>query len=105
MDGGSDDGTYGQARGLGARACLSFHGRARQMNLGAALARGGLLLFLHADTVLPPGWDQEVRRLLADSGVALGCFRFALDQTSPGAALVERMVDLCTRRLGLPYGD
>lgn len=105
VDGGSGDGTFETAQALGAAALLSFRGRARQMNLGAALARGGLLLFLHADTLLPPGWDQEMRRVLARPGVALGCFRFALDQGGLGAALVERMVDYRTRLLGLPYGD
>jgi rSAM/selenodomain-associated transferase 2/rSAM/selenodomain-associated transferase 1 len=105
VDGGSTDGTYELARSLGARALLSFKGRARQMNLGAALARGGLLLFLHADTRLPPGWDREVRRVLALPGVALGCFAFSLDQAGAGASLVERLVDWRTRRLGLPYGD
>ncbi|MBI5524553.1 MAG: TIGR04283 family arsenosugar biosynthesis glycosyltransferase [Desulfarculus sp.] len=105
VDGGSGDGTFETAQALGAEALLSFRGRARQMNLGAALARGGLLLFLHADTRLPAGWRAEARRVLAQPGVALGCFRFALDQGGTGAALVERMVDYRTRRLGLPYGD
>ncbi|MBI4798935.1 MAG: TIGR04283 family arsenosugar biosynthesis glycosyltransferase [Desulfarculus sp.] len=105
VDGGSGDGTHELARDLGATACSSFRGRARQMNLGAALARGGTLLFLHADTLLPLGWDQEVRRVLKQPGVALGCFSFALDHAGLGASLVEKMVDLRTRRLGLPYGD
>ena len=108
-DGGSSDGTYELAAALGARPLLSFRGRARQMNLGAAQARGEVLLFLHADTILPPGWPAEARRVLAQPGVVLGCFRFALgqplDQPTPGAALLERLVDLRTRRLGLPYGD
>ncbi len=105
VDGGSQDGTYRLARRLGARAVLGFRGRARQMNLGAQLAGGGILVFLHADTILPPGWDREVRRVLARPGVALGCFRFALDNPGAGARLVEKMVRLRTELARLPYGD
>jgi len=105
VDGGSRDESLALAREAGVLALAGFRGRARQQNLGAALARGGVLLFLHADSRLPAGWAAEVRRVLADPGLALGCFRFALDQPLPGARLVERMVHLRTRLLGLPYGD
>lgn len=105
VDGGSRDQTLAIARQAGTLALASFRGRARQQNLGAALARGGVLLFLHADSRLPAGWQAEVRRVLADPGAALGCFRFALDQPLPGARLLEAMVHLRTRFLSLPYGD
>lgn len=105
VDGGSRDGTLELARSLGARALLGFQGRARQMNLGAALARGQVLLFLHADTRLPPGWAPEVRRLLAAPGAAWGCFSLGLDLPGRRFRLLERLVAWRTRRLGLPYGD
>jgi hypothetical protein len=105
VDGGSADGTYQLARRLGATALASAPGRARQMNLGAAQAQGGILVFLHADSRLPPGWQKEVRRVLAQPGVALGAFHFRLD--GPGAAYraLEKMVDWRSRALQLPYGD
>lgn len=80
-------------------------GRARQMNAGAAAAHGDWLLFLHADTHLAPGWRAAVDRAHAEARVNLGCFRFALDSSSPAARLIEIGVRLRVRVLGLPYGD
>ena len=85
-------------------------GRARQMNAGAAVARGAWLLFLHADTHLPPLWAQEICRadghsVEAGGPIALGCFRFALDSASPAARLIEIGVRLRVRLFRLPYGD
>ena len=80
-------------------------GRARQMNTGAAVARGDWLLFLHADTCLLPGWRAAVDRADADAAINLGCFRFALDSPSPAARLIEIGVRIRVRLFGLPYGD
>jgi rSAM/selenodomain-associated transferase 2 len=105
VDGGSQDNTYALARELGVEAAMSFPGRARQMNLGAALATGGILLFLHADTMLPAGWDAQVRALLARPGVAAGAFPFGLDAPGPAFRGLERLVNWRSRVLQLPYGD
>lgn len=80
VDGGSADRTAEVVRRCpGARYQTSARGRARQMNAGARAARGDVILFLHADTVLPPGAPAAVARALADAGVAGGRFdvRFA----------------------------
>ena len=53
VDGGSRDGTADLARPLADRVIAAPRGRALQMNAGAAVARGDVLLFLHADTRLP----------------------------------------------------
>jgi rSAM/selenodomain-associated transferase 2 len=80
-------------------------GRARQMNVGAAIARGDWLLFLHADTQLPREWLRVVERADHASGVSVGCFRFALDSSAPAARAIEIGVRIRVRIFALPYGD
>ncbi|MDT0630469.1 TIGR04283 family arsenosugar biosynthesis glycosyltransferase [Rubrivirga sp. S365] len=86
VDGGSTDGTAAAVHPAlaSARVIASERGRARQMNAGAAHGRGGALLFLHADTALPPGALDRVRRALAEPGVAGGCFAVTFDRPAPG---------------------
>ena len=86
VDGGSADGTVAAARRAlpSAEVVVTGRGRARQMNAGAARGRGGALLFLHADTALPPGALDRVRAALAEPGVAGGCFAVAFDRPGRG---------------------
>jgi rSAM/selenodomain-associated transferase 2 len=105
VDGGSTDGTTDVASRHGATVLRSAPGRAVQMNAGAAGAAGDLLLFLHADTLLPRGYAGEVRRLLADRGVAAGAFRLRIAGRRPALRLIEHAVNLRSRCLSLPYGD
>lgn len=60
VDGGSTDGTERIAETSGAKFVSAPKGRGAQLAAGAQAARGEWLLFLHADTVLQPGWEEEV---------------------------------------------
>ena len=80
-------------------------GRARQMNAGAAAASGHWLLFLHADTRLPDNWRDAIAAADADPRVSIGCFRFALDSSSPFARAIELGVRVRVALFALPYGD
>jgi len=84
-DGGSTDGTVACARRLGARVLETARSRGGQLNAGAAVATGTTILFLHADTALPPGALDAIRRATA-RGVRAGCFRLRFD----GRTLAER---------------
>lgn len=104
VDGGSTDRSVDIARSLGARVLATRRGRARQMNAGAAVATGDVLLFLHADTRLPPGFLQTVRTTLAGDCVA-GAFRLGIEGPHPALRWVEWGANLRARLLALPYGD
>src|SRR4051812_26076601 len=79
-------------------------GRARQMNAGAAHAHADWLLFLHADTRLPPSWPDAVAAA-EQRGAVAGCYRLTLDSPSRWARVIEAGVALRVGCFGLPYGD
>ena len=71
-DGGSRDRSVEIARELGARVVEGPAGRGRQLNRGAAEADAPILLFVHADTVLPEGATDRVREAIAGGAVGGG---------------------------------
>jgi rSAM/selenodomain-associated transferase 2 len=75
VDGGSQDQTVQRAQEAGAEvlAC-SPPGRARQMNVGAHVASGHILHFIHADSWPPAGFDVAVVKAVT-AGKQCGCFR------------------------------
>jgi rSAM/selenodomain-associated transferase 2 len=106
VDGGSRDDTLSVADAAGAKIIRSSQGRGTQLAAGAAEAKGDWLLFLHADTVLDPGWVEEASRFIEKSGPSrAAAFRFALDDQSTAAARLEAMVAWRCRVMALPYGD
>lgn len=105
VDGGSADGTVSLAEAAGARVIRAGSGRARQMNAGAAVARGEILLFLHADTRLPAGFAGQVRQTLSRPGVVAGAFRLRIHSPRWSLRLIEALANFRSHRLQMPYGD
>lgn len=89
----------------GAIALTAPAGRASQMNAGAERARGGVLLFLHADTFLPADAFERVARTLGDPAVVGGAFAHRFDSPRPIYRAVSVLVSHLTRWNRMPYGD
>jgi rSAM/selenodomain-associated transferase 2 len=106
-DGGSRDETIAVARQGGARVIATPRGRGPQLAAGVAAAEGAWLLFLHADCRLAPGWESAAASFIAAPGAAgrAGYFRLALDDDSPAARRLERVVAWRCSAFALPYGD
>lgn len=106
VDGGSWDDTISVAQSYGAKViCSPVAGRAHQMNLGAAVAQGPILLFLHADTCLPDRFADLVRQASTQPNVVAGAFELAIDGHLTGLRWVEWGVNLRSRLCQMPYGD
>lgn len=103
VDGGSEDDTRAQSRSLGATVLRAPQGRAVQMNRGVEEAAGDVLLFLHADTLLPPNGLSLIRQTLDDPRASSGTFRLQFDDSTP----LLRFYAWCTRWpwIRLCFGD
>ncbi len=106
-DGGSRDRTVLLARAAGAVISEGARGRGPQMNLGAihAKAQSAILLFLHADTILPDGWDNMVRTVLAAPGIIGGAFELGIKTRSRSMRIIEKGANLRSRVFNMAYGD
>jgi rSAM/selenodomain-associated transferase 2 len=110
VDGGSTDETRAIAEAAGTHLLEAELGRGTQLEAGASAARGDWLLFLHADTVLEPGWAEEAKNFMervnsGRRGQAAAAFQFALDDDGMMPRLMESLVALRCQVLALPYGD
>lgn len=105
VDGGSTDDTDAIAEREGASLIRTPRGRGIQLHVGAVAARGDWLLFLHADTLLGPGWRVAADRHQEGGREKAACFRLTLDSDAWQARVVEAAVALRVRFFGLPYGD
>ena len=103
-DGGSTDGTLAVARELGAGIVTGPPGRGGQLTRGAEATDAPLLLFLHADTRLPPDGPRRIREAVA-GGAAGGGFLVRFDVDSSVLRLGERLINARTRWTRWPLGD
>jgi len=104
VDGGSQDGCDLEAEQAGWRLIRSAKGRANQMNAGAAASSGQVLLFLHADTKLPPQADQLILNAI-DQGADWGRFDVRIVGDSLVLPVVARLMNLRSRLSGIATGD
>ena len=105
VDGGSSDATVAIADGLADVVVCSAPGRAVQMNAGARIAAGEVLLFLHADSRLPVDSDRLVLQGLAASGAAWGRFDVRIAGSHVLLRLVEGMMNVRSRLTHICTGD
>ena len=110
VDGGSSDRTLKIVEQAGAELVHAAPGRGEQLATGAAMARQPWLLFLHADTVLEPGWEREVATVMerVDTGrrePTAAAFRFTLDDDGLWPRMIETGVAIRCALCRLPYGD
>ncbi len=108
VDGGSRDDTVVRAAPMADRVIVCSRGRALQMNAGARAeqaAGADVLLFLHADTQLPPQADRLIFRTMSNSDRCWGRFDVTIDGTQRALRLVETLMNLRSRLTGVCTGD
>jgi rSAM/selenodomain-associated transferase 2 len=102
-DGGSTDGTVQLASGFCTQVLNAPRGRALQMNAAARAATGEMLIFLHADTRLPPQADALVQASLKEH--LWGRFDVEIDGRHPLLKVVACGMNLRSRLTGIATGD
>ena len=105
VDGGSSDASVELAAPLSDRVMTAPRGRASQMNAGAAAARGAVMLFLHADCILPGDADRLIIDGLRTSGTRWGRFDVALTGSHPLLGTIGGLMNWRSRVSGIATGD
>jgi rSAM/selenodomain-associated transferase 2 len=105
VDGDLLGSTISAVRNSGVITAISSKGRARQMNRGAALASGGILLFLHADTQLPVNALSMIKKVMEDRRLVAGAFKLGIRSERRIFRITEKYVSLRTRVTRIPFGD
>jgi rSAM/selenodomain-associated transferase 2 len=80
-------------------------GRAKQMNRGASVARGEILIFLHSDTELPPGALGKIAEALRGNDAVGGAFDLGIASEKRVFRIIERASSIRSRLTRIPYGD
>jgi len=105
VDGGSTDETLSIAGEFTGKVFQAKSGRASVMNFGAQKAEGDILLFLHADCILPDNAFLLIREVLGDKNVAAGVFDLGISDPRLRFRIIEFGVNLRTHVTSLLYGD
>jgi rSAM/selenodomain-associated transferase 2 len=105
VDGGSGDRSRELALLMGAKLLRSAPSRGGQLAAGAAQARNPRLFFVHADARLPAAWQRHLSEALGRSAAVAAALRLKVKGRGWRLRLLERLVGLRSRWLGLPYGD
>jgi rSAM/selenodomain-associated transferase 2 len=105
-DGGSTDKTVEMAGGYrDVKVVSSIRGRGAQMNAGASYAHGGILLFLHADSILSREVILKIPCVFKNNSIVGGAFKIRLLSDRLSYRLIEAGINFRSRLLKLPYGD
>lgn len=105
VDGGSSDKTVSIAMEFTKNVFKAKTGRASVMNFGAGKATGDILLFLHADCMLPDNGFTLIRDALSNGNIAAGAFSLRIDHPGLGFRLIETAANIRSRMTSLIYGD
>jgi len=105
IDGGSDDQSLPTATPLSDRVARSLRGRSRQMNAGAVLSTGDILLFLHADCLLPDNADQLIIEGMNDRHRLWGRFDVKFSGRHPLLRVIEFLMNWRSRLSCIATGD
>jgi len=106
VDGGSQDHTVAIAQQLVTKVLTVIDkGRGGQLNAGANIAQGEILLFLHADTQLPSDFINLITNTLKQPKIVAGAFELGIEGSNISLRWVEILVKMRSHLLSLPYGD
>lgn len=105
VDGQAEAETLAAVEDFAVSKLLSAKGRGRQLNLGASRATGEVLVFLHADTVLPPTAFTRIAGVMEDEGCVGGAFDLTIDARRMAFRVIETVASLRSRCTRIPYGD
>ena len=105
VDGGSNDDTLEIASKYAHQVFVTEQGRATQMNYGAAFAKGEVLFFLHADSMLTTNAFQKLKEIVKESLYVGGAFRLQIDSNKLLLSIISQVVNLRSRFFHLVYGD
>jgi rSAM/selenodomain-associated transferase 2 len=105
VDGANDAATISAIAHPDVIRIASERGRARQMNAGAAIAKGNILLFLHADVELGACAMEHVSAAMSNGEYAAGAFSLDFDNKGLMLRLIAARSNLRCRLSRIPYGD